>query len=107
MRRRQAIAVTGVDVSAKAGTSLSQDLEFMPVRLLHRIEYEIDEAERDFFVEKIAHRVDEDHLGVAPAKRLLQPFGPKLEVKAVFKGMAWHTAESFREALGITMITAG
>jgi hypothetical protein len=61
---------------------------------------QIDEAERDFFVEEIAHRVDEDHLGVAPAKRLFQPFGPELKVKAVFKGVAWHPAETFREALG-------
>jgi hypothetical protein len=56
--------------------SLGQDLEGVLARLGHHREDLLDELERDLRVEKVAHRVDEDHSRPPPAQRLLEPVRP-------------------------------
>ena len=38
-------------------------------------------------VEKVAHRVDEDHPRPLPAQRLLKPLGPEPEIEALLVGV--------------------
>jgi hypothetical protein len=57
-------------------------------------------------MEQIAHRIDEDHLRLAPEKRLTHPFGAELKVEAIFKRVASYSSKPFRETLGIAIIAA-
>src|SRR5882757_2530059 len=48
---------------------------------------------RNSFMEKVAHRVDENHARLFPGKRLQQPLRSDGEVKAVLERMSGHAAE--------------
>src|SRR5260221_2351913 len=106
MRRRQSVRIAGVDVVAEARAALRQNLECVPGRYFHRLEDTVDEAERDFLVKKVAHRIDEDHLRFAPPQRLFQPFGTELKVEPVFEGMSRDAAEPFGESPIIAVVAA-
>ena len=107
MRRGRPVGVAGIDVLTEARTPLGQNLEFMPMGIFHHVEDTIDEAEGDFLVKQVAHRVDEDHPRFAPPQRLFQPFGAELKIEAILKGVARHATEPLREPFGIAIVAAG
>ena len=69
--------VTVIDEFLQERTALGQHLIDVPVRPFHRVEHGGDMRFRNVLVKKIAHRIDEDHTGPLPLKRLGQPFGPE------------------------------
>ena len=93
-------------IVAHQRAALSQHLEGMPVGKLHRIEYAIHELDGHQLVKEVAHRVNKDHARSAPLKRLLQPLGPKGQIKPSAEGMVRDTPEPFRESLCVAMVAA-
>ncbi len=58
-------------------------------------------------VEQVAHRVDENHLGLRPPQRLGKLLGDELEVEPLLVRMPRHAPEPLGERLGVTMRTPG
>ena len=79
----------------------------MPIRLFHRVEDRGYERPGDFLVKEIAHRVDENHLGLSPTQRLIEALRTERQVKACLEGMFGRTSKSFSKALGITAVATG
>src|SRR5665213_3609029 len=91
MHRWSFFRIPLAEVVAHEGASLREDLEDMPFGRFHRVEHPGDERVRHLFVEEVAHRVDENHPGPPPCKRLVQPFGSKGQIESVLEGMARDT----------------
>ena len=83
---------------------LGEDLERVPRGPLHRAEYPLNERERDFLVEEVAHAVDEDPPGLLPCERKLKPVRPQAEVEALLVGMPRDAAPALREGLGVAVL---
>jgi len=86
---------------------LREHLKCVPVSALHSVTHARDKLVRDFFMEQITHRVNEDHTRLAPAQRLFETLRTQRQIKAVFKRMASGSTKAFRETLGIAMVAPG
>src|SRR5271157_4477827 len=86
---------------------LGQYLEGMPARLLHHTANLLDVRIRHVFVEKVAHRVDEDHPRFAPAQGIGQLFGHEPQVESLLVGMTRNAPEPLGEGLGVTVRAPG
>jgi len=87
------ICIAAAQVVAHPRTPLREHLEDVPVRRLHRVENLVDEGDRHCFMEKVAHRVHEDHPATLPADRLVQSLWSQGQVEARLKRVAQHTAK--------------
>lgn len=79
----------------------------MPVRAVHDIEDALDVVGRNLFMEKIAHRVDEDSFGALPVEWQFQHLRLQCELKSVPVVGLPHRLQALRKALGIAMLAAG
>lgn len=86
--------------------ALGEHLKAVPVRAAHDVEDALDVLDRHIFVEEIAHRVDEDAAGSAPANGVAQLFGNESKIETELKGVALHAAEPLRKRLGVAVHTA-
>jgi hypothetical protein len=75
----------------------------MPGCFNHRLEYPLNEIERNVFMEEIAHGVDEDSRRLLPLKWLSQPLRAQLQVKSELVRVARDTAKSLSKRLGVAM----
>jgi hypothetical protein len=107
MARNWPAYIARTDVVTHKRTALGKHLINVPVRTLHCAEHAIDEPAVDVLVEQVAHRVDKNHPGLLPLQGLFEPGRPKLQVKALLVGMAWHAAPALGEPLGIAIVAAG
>ena len=57
-------------------------------------------------MEKVAHRVNENHFWLFGAQRLIDPVGTKNQIKTMFKWMVFDPPETLGKALSITVIAA-
>jgi hypothetical protein len=58
-------------------------------------------------MKKIAHRVNEDHPGRSPAKRIAELFRHNPQIKAKLEWMAGDAAPTLGERFGVTVETTG
>ena len=86
--------------------ALGENLKDMPVSFFHGIEHVVDEFPWDVFMEKVAHRIDEDHSGALPRKWLGQPLVTQRKVESDFERVSGSPTESLGEPLGVTIVTA-
>jgi hypothetical protein len=61
----------------------------------------------DVLVKKIAPGVHENHARLVPRKRLQKAFRVPRRVKAGFKGMSRHAAETLRKTRGVAILAPG
>ena len=87
----------------EALVALGQDLEDVMLSLAHRLEDLGDHLIGDVLVEEVAHRVDEDELGLAPLQRKLQAVRPEPQVEALLVRMTGNAAPALRERLGVAV----
>ncbi len=92
------------DVVAHERAALGQHLVDMPVRLLHGIEHVVDECAVDVLVEKVAHRVHEDHPRLFPEHGLLQPRRPECQVEALLVRVPGNATPALCEAFSIAVV---
>src|SRR5579872_896965 len=78
-------------------------LVFVPVRLIHHVEYLPDVLDWNAFVEEIAHAVHENALWLLDVQRFFQLLRDEPEVGTLFKRMRRNTAEALRKSLGVTV----
>src|SRR5437870_4546645 len=79
----------------------------MPVGLLHHAEDLVDVGIRHRLVEEIAHAVDEDAAGLAPAEWEAQQIGLEGHREPSSVPRIAHRLETDGEPLCVTMLTAG
>jgi hypothetical protein len=79
----------------------------MPVGLDHNLDHVFDVFVRDFWLEKVAHAVDEHGAGARPVEGLGKFLWYEAEVESLLIWMSWDSAESLRKRLGIAMLAAG
>src|SRR5262249_11892671 len=58
-------------------------------------------------VEEVAHRVDENTLGLPPLQRKPEPAWPQPKVEAVLVRMTWHAAKTLCKRECVTMLAPG
>ncbi len=85
--------------------ALRQDLKRVPMGGTHSLEHSSDVRRRDLLVEQVAHRVDEDRLWLAPAKRSIETFGPNPQVEALLVSMSRDATPTLRERLRVAVRT--
>ena len=56
-------------------------------------------------MKKVAHGIDEDYFGLAPAQGFGQFFGYKAQIETLFVWMALHGAEAFGKSFGVAVFT--
>src|ERR1700722_1380689 len=78
----------------------------MPAGLHHNPRDFDDVLIRHALLEKVAHRIDEDHLRRLPTEGLVELLGNQPQVKALLVGVPWDPAESLSEGLRITVLAA-
>ena len=100
------ISVAPEQIVPHQGTALRQDLEEVPIGLLHDIEDTIHELQRDILVEKITHGIHEYQARTLPPNRLIKALMPQHQVEPHLEMMPRDTTEALRESLGITVIAA-
>ena len=87
--------------------AFGQYLVAMPIGLLHHGENLADEIIANPIVKQVAHGVDKNSAGLAPAQRNVQGIGMDGHVKAV--AVLGHTGrvEALGHPLGVAMLAAG
>ena len=100
-------SVTSTDVVTHERAALGQHLVHVPVRALHRIKHPINERPVNVLVEKVAHRIDENHPRPLPLARLLKPRRPQRQVEALLIRMTDDATPAFRKARRIAIVTPG
>ena len=100
------ISVAPEQIVPHQGTALRQDLEEVPIGLLHDIEDTIHELQRDILMEEVTHGVNEYSTRTTPTEGLINPLGTQGQVEPHLEMMPRDTTESLRESLGITVIAA-
>ena len=90
----------------QAISALGENLENVLGRAAHDVEDAIDVLHGDLLMEEVAHAVNEDALGGAPAERELELIGVERDRETV--AVAWipHRLEPSGEALGIAEFAA-
>src|SRR5713226_9179766 len=71
-----------IEQPAQAFGALGKDLIGVPVGGDHDFSGSSDVFLRHVFMEEVAHGIDEDHLGGAPAKGLSELFGHKTQIES-------------------------
>ena len=66
--------------------------------VIHNVKNFFNKRERDIFVKKIAHRVDKDHSGFAPARGDLQTGFMQSQLKAISVIKLPHFLKAIRPA---------
>src|SRR5712692_6181911 len=79
----------------------------MPIRNHHDANDGDDVFVRNGFLEKITHRVDEDHLGLSPFEWLVQLLRNRSWVEPLLIRMIRNISKSFGEAFGVTVGASG
>ena len=97
----------GIEQGAEAFGALGEDLIGVPVCFGHDGGDVHDVIVGDEIVEEVAHGIDENHFGLAPAERLGEFFGNEARIEALFVGMAFDAAESFGKGFGVAVFAAG
>ena len=100
------ISVAPKQIVPHQGTTLRQDLEEMPIGLLHDIEDTIHELQRDILMEEVTHGVNEYSTRTTPTEGLINPLGTQGQIKSHLEMMPRDTTEALRESLGIAVIAA-
>src|SRR5258708_7221339 len=96
-----------LEQNLEAVCPLRQNLVGVPVCSRHHA------SNRDYviiwhvLVEKVTHRVDENHPRSTPAKRVAKFLRNNPQIEAKLEGMAGHATKSLGESLGVAMHTAG
>lgn len=57
-------------------------------------------------MKQVAHRIDEDHPGLAPVEGLIGALGPKHQVKTAFKRMSGRPPESVPKRFRVAIAAA-
>jgi hypothetical protein len=83
---------------------LRQDLEPVPGRLPHRLEDLLDEVGRNLLVEQVAHRADEDGLGLLPPQRQVEEFGVNGQLEPIGVSLLAHALQPPSHALGVAVL---
>src|SRR5713226_915097 len=96
----------GIEQPAQAFGALGKDLIGVPVGGDHDFSGSSDVFLRHVFMEEVAHGIDKNHLGSAPAKRLSELLRHQSQIESLFVGMAFNPAEAFRESLRVAMLAA-
>jgi hypothetical protein len=102
----QAISIAVVKILLHQGATLSKNLEYMPVSVVHCIKYTINKALGNIFVEEVAHRIYKNHSRPTPLLRLINPVWPKLQVEPVFEWMASNAPKALGKAFSVAVVTA-
>ena len=100
------ISVAPEQIVPHQGTALRQNLEEVPIGLLHDIEDTIHELQRDILMEEVTHGVNEYSTRTTPTEGLIKALTPQLQVEPHLEMMPRDTTKSLRESLGITVIAA-
>src|SRR5258706_14930190 len=82
--------------------SLCQHLKYVLLGLFHHLNNLTDEFIGDFVVEKVRHRVHENHLWFFPTHRHFETARPELQIKPLFVGMPDYAAKPLRERFSVT-----
>ena len=86
---------------------LGQNLISVPVSSRHHAGNRDNIIIRHVLVEKVAHRVDENHPGSSPAQWVAELFRNDSQIETKFKRMVGHATKPFSESLRVAMQTAG
>ena len=78
----------------------------MPVRRCHDPRDFDDVFVGNVLVEKVAHRIHEDHPGRSPTERIAELFGHDAQIKAELKWMVRNSAPALGERFCVTVKTA-
>lgn len=97
----------GIEQGAKAFGTLREDLIGVPVCFGHDLGDVDDITVVDEVMEEVAHGVDENHFGLAPAERFREFFGNEARIEALFVGMAFDAAETLGKSFGVAVFAAG
>src|SRR5579863_1489456 len=57
-------------------------------------------------MEKVAHRINEDYFGFAPAQWLRELFRNQAQIKTLFVRMPLHPTKAFSESFGVAVFAA-
>jgi len=74
--------------------------------LVHSIEYLLDKVRGYILMKKVAHRIDEYHLGLFPLPRQIKNVRMTGQLEAVSVVRLAHRLQSFRHSLGVAVLTA-
>src|ERR1700722_2166328 len=77
----------------------------MPVSVFHRVKDFTDKFFWNFFMKKIAHRIDKNHARFFPLEWLQQSFWPQRQIKTIFKWMSGDAAPAFRKSRRVAVVT--
>jgi len=97
----------GIEQGAETLGALGQDLIRVPIRFGHDGGDVHDVVVGNEIVEEVAHGIDEDHFGLAPAEGFGEFFGNEARVETLLVGMAFDAAKAFGEGFGVAMFAAG
>src|SRR6185437_1821506 len=78
----------------------------MPIRRDHHLRDGHDVFVGDRVMKEIAHGIDENHFGVAPAERLRELFGHESQIETLLVGMTFNAAKALGERLSVAMFAA-
>src|SRR5579884_932525 len=97
----------GFEQIAQPVRSFREYLIRVPFRGAHDPRYNNYVIIRDFFVEKVAHRIDENHLWRAPAEWFAELLRHKAQIETLLERMARNTAKPLSKCLGVAMQASG
>src|SRR3989304_8117016 len=89
-----------------AVATFCQNLKRVPVSANHDIKHFSNKFIRDFPVEKIRHRINENTARPFPTQRQFESIRPQTKVKPLLKVLTRDTPESLSEGSSITAIAS-
>ena len=106
VRRPRCLTQLALQQCGHAVGSLRENLVSVPVGRQHHPANFLDVFVRHALVKEVAHRIDENLLGLGPTNRIAQLLRHEPQIETKLKGMARHTAEPLRERLRVAMRAA-
>ena len=98
--------VTTAEIIPHQRTSLGENLEDVPISLLHNAENPVDKLPWHVFVKKVAHGIHENSAWSTPPEGMPQPVAAELKVEPSLVRVANNTPKPLGEPFGITVIAA-
>ena len=71
----------------------------------HDLNDSLYKSVRNFFMKKVAHRVDEDHTGAFPFNGNVEVLRHKNNIEAMFERMSFDASPAFSKGVSITVFT--
>src|SRR5712664_1920456 len=86
--------------------TLRKDLVRVPLSLDHYVGDSLNVIVGNTILEKVTHRVDENHFWLVPSQRFAQLLGDQSKVETLFVWMSFNSAKPFSENFGIAVFAS-